>query len=399
MKPGQQECTEKIKGRGYDDAKAAAIYRTAERAAEQAGKGEDPEEIMRHAMQVCDEIEKPEAKNHSLDTLDLPDQEIFAAGTWNGDRYTEKDLDTMVEAYRSTVDTWKVPLKLSHDHPKGWPAVGWVENLRRQGNKLIGDFKRIPKTIYQMIKAGGYRQKSAEIFWGVSVNGKQYNRLLKAVALLGVDPKAVQSIGDLVTLYASGGGEAKEYEGAGEARTYDLGQKQEEDGAMDELKKQLAEAEKALAASEGKVKQFEAELAEVKKTNGDLQKRAETAEGKLAEFSQKETAREITAVIDKLIADGRLAPAKKEHAYNMLLAARATEKKYSAGGKEYSLEESILEVLGDAKVDLSTEEQSKAGERHATDLAAKVKDYQAKHPEVSYKDALVAVAPNGTEPK
>jgi hypothetical protein len=287
---------------------------------------------------------------------------------------------------------------LSHQHPPSLPAAGWIENLRRIGTKLVADFKDIPKKIFDIIQAHGYKGKSAEIFWDIDVNGKKYPRLLKAVAILGIDQKAVQSINDLVSNYEATFGEmVKGYEGAVEARIYDSSEiRKEEDDKMDELQVKLATAEKSYAEALSKIKEVSDALEVANAALATAEKRAEGAEFKLAEFAQAEAIRKVVATVDKLIAEAKLAPAKKEYAIALLSGiSKAGEKKYKLGEKEYSMEEIAMELLEGGKVDLNTEDQSEVGERQAADLDGKTKEYMAKHEGVSYKDALRAVSPNG----
>lgn len=398
MDPILGKAVEAVIAKGKDKTAALAIARMAKKMCDDAGTGDDEATVVGKAVEMCNEMGE---KKFELDTFDLPAQEIFAAGSWNGDTYTDQDLEDMAQAYRETAGTWGVPIKLSHDHPSHLPAVGWVENVRRVGSKLMADFKRIPKKIYDLIRAGGYRGKSAEIFWNAKVNDKTYPFLLKAVAILGVDPKAVQSINDLVALYgAAGGHTAKAYEGAGESKSYDLGDDTKEEGKMEELKAKLAEAEKNYADAMLKVKELgDALVAEKTGRASDVDaatRRAVDAEGKLAEYAAKETQRQIGEIVDTLITDGKLAPAKKEYAAVLLAGLKlAGEKKYKLADKEYSLEQVAMELLSEKSVALPTEEESEVGARQAADLDSKAKEYMAKHDGVSYKDALRAVAPSG----
>lgn len=397
MDPILTKAVEAVVAKGKDKSSALAIAQMAKKMCDDMGTGNDEAAVVGKAVEMCDQMGD---KKYELDTFDLPGQEIFAAGSWNGDTYTDRDLEDMAQAFRETSATWGVPLKLSHDHPSHLPAVGWVENVRRVGSKLFADFKRVPKKIYDLIKAGGYRGKSAEVFWGVKVNNKTYPYLLKAVAILGVDPKAVQNIDDLVALYGAAGGHTmKAYEGAGESKSYDLGNDKKEEGKMEELKAKLAEAEKNYAEVTEKVKVLETELGKVKAAYDEQSKRAVDAEGKLTAYMEAETARNIEATVEKLVQEGKLAPAKKEYAVALLKGLKSvnekSEKKYSLNEKEYSLDQIALEILEGGKVELNTEESSEVGERQAADLDGKAKEYMAKHEGVSYKDALRAVAPTG----
>ena len=394
MDPILDKAVEAVVAKGKDKASALAIARMAKKMCDDLGVGNDEAAVVGKAVEMCDTMGD---KKYELDVFDLPSQEIFASGKWNGDNYTDEDLESMAQAFRETSQTWGVPVKLSHDHPSHLPAVGWVENVRRVGAKLLADFKRVPKKIYDLIKAGGYRGKSAEVFWNVKVNDKTYPYLLKAVAILGVDPKAVQSINDLVALYGAAGGHTmKAYEGAGESKSYDLGDDIKEEAQMEELKAKLAEAEKNYAEATEKVKGLETELGKAKAAHDEQLKRAVDAEGKLTAYAEAETARNIEATVNKLIDDAKLAPAKKDYAVALLKGLKSTaEKKYTFNEKEYSLEQIALELLESGKVDLNTEENSEVGERQAADLDGKAKEYMAKHEGMSYKDALRAVAPTG----
>ncbi len=135
--------------------------------------------------------------------------EIFASGTWNGNTYTEKDLDEIVRAFNET--GLKPPLKLGHDERQilannsGMPALGWVKNVYRKGKKLLADIVDVPKRIYEAIKRGAYKKVSSEIFVNYTHNNKVYPYALKAVALLGADVPAVTSLADVEALYTAQG--------------------------------------------------------------------------------------------------------------------------------------------------------------------------------------------------
>ena len=163
-----------------------------------------------------------------LQTEDLDSQEIFSTGLWNKDQYSEGDLDGMVEAFGKV--GFRPPIKLGHSETQkllkgeGLPAAGWIENLRRAGNKLVCDFKRVPRKIAELIKAGAYRKKSAEVYWDYLDEAKstKFPRVLKAVSLLGEEIPAVTSLADIMALYKKlPDGPAHAYEDEGrEFRVY-----------------------------------------------------------------------------------------------------------------------------------------------------------------------------------
>ena len=146
----------------------------------------------------------------------LKNIEIFATGVWNNDTYTEADLDHMVVAFNQV--GFQPPLKLGHDESQplakhdGMPAVGWVTNLRRVGNKLLADCDRIPKAVYDAITRKAYDRVSSEVFWEYCSNGRKWPRVLKALSLLGADIPAVTSLGALEALYDGEGQSFKRYD-------------------------------------------------------------------------------------------------------------------------------------------------------------------------------------------
>jgi len=115
------------------------------------------------------------------ETVDLKGIEIFSAKYRpKGHKYTDEQLEKIVDGFYETEDELKPYLKFGHDDKQklvqtsGMPALGWVKNLRKVGKKLIADFIKVPKKIYELIKAGAYRRISAEILWNCTVKNKKY---------------------------------------------------------------------------------------------------------------------------------------------------------------------------------------------------------------------------------
>ena len=125
----------------------------------------------------------------------IKDIEIFRAGNWNGDDYTERDLDAMVDAF--DVVGFKPPVKVGHAEKSGDPAFGWVAGIRRVGDRLIATLKDIPDQLFEMIRQRRYDSVSSEVYWNLNRNGVTYPRVLKAVALLGAEVPAVSDLAPL----------------------------------------------------------------------------------------------------------------------------------------------------------------------------------------------------------
>ena len=130
------------------------------------------------------------------------EKEIFQVGIWNGEKYTEKDLDDIITSFDELSEKRDVPLKLGHtDDQKilqreGLAAAGWITALKKVGNKLIATFSNIPEQIKNLIEQKLYKNVSCELWLDyVDKNtGKKYPKILSAVALLGADIPAVAGL-------------------------------------------------------------------------------------------------------------------------------------------------------------------------------------------------------------
>jgi hypothetical protein len=127
----------------------------------------------------------------------LREREIFRTGTWNGRKFTRQDLDDIVSAASEV--GYRPPLKLGHAEKSGDPAYGWVENIKRVGNRLIADFVDIPDELAAAIKERRFDNVSSEIFFNLrrgveDGTTKLFRRALKAVAILGAETPAVSNL-------------------------------------------------------------------------------------------------------------------------------------------------------------------------------------------------------------
>ncbi|MFZ9092488.1 MAG: hypothetical protein ACO3FE_20615, partial [Planctomycetaceae bacterium] len=138
---------------------------------------------------------------------DLRKVPIFSVGEWNGLKFSEEDLDDIAENFESLREIHKVPLKLGHNDEQpmtdGQPALGWADNVRRQGDKLIADFTDVPRILRNAIKARRFRSVSVELLMGVKRGDSVLRHVLDAVAILGADQPAVNNLGDLEQFLAT----------------------------------------------------------------------------------------------------------------------------------------------------------------------------------------------------
>ena len=130
---------------------------------------------------------------------ELKGREIFAEGMWNGLNFSSSDLEDIVANFSKLKDDHRVPLKFGHDadHNDGQPAIGWVERIFKEGTKLFADFTHMPRIVFDAIEQQLYRTISIELLFNVDNDGNKFNHVLDAVALLGADHPAVNSLADL----------------------------------------------------------------------------------------------------------------------------------------------------------------------------------------------------------
>ena len=311
-------------------------------------------------------------------------REVFSTGKWNGDIYTIADLDLMVDAFHETKDKFKPYIKLGHD-PKqtllqsdGLPSAGWVTNIYRKGKKLLADISDIPDKIYQLVKNKSYPYVSSEVFWDISIEGKQFSRMLAGVALLGADMPAVTCLDDFISLYSVDPEKIRAYTENIERKQYQIEfNNGEEMPEVKELEAKLAnEAKKYSKLEEDKKATDAKNLAnetELKEYKANAAKLVEDNKGK---------------EIDLFISENKIAPSMKEFVRSLL---GDEKKEYTIEKKNYSKPEMLKELLKLHKAaDVNLDESSKAGDKKVVDELEKVKAF-AKEKGISIREAYVAM--------
>lgn len=197
------------------------------------------------------------------DTHDL-EMEIFAAGKWNGDSFTLKDLQDMVTNFNSLKDNVKPFLKIGgidpHQDLIHQPAVGWIESLSIKGDRLIAQVKDIPKIVFEAIKRKLYRRVSSEIYFNYKADGgKVYNYVLRAVALLGAAVPAVSNLEDLAAYFSSDRFSVVSFKADDQKLILEEEQTMPEND-LKEFQEKLAAEEKARKEAEEKATKAESEL-------------------------------------------------------------------------------------------------------------------------------------------
>lgn len=128
--------------------------------------------------------------------------EIFAPGTWNKTwKFSAQDLHDIAANFTALGDNHHVPLKFGHNEKQpmtdGYPALGWVSAVWVKDDKLVAKFESVPTIVKKAFDAKLYRHVSVELDVDVEHRGKKYKYVLSAVALLGADIPAVNTLNDL----------------------------------------------------------------------------------------------------------------------------------------------------------------------------------------------------------
>lgn len=325
--------------------------------------------------------EQPEELVYNLD-----DVEIFEAGNWNGDSYTESDIDDIVASFESIGDRIKPYVKLGHDEKQallqrqGYPAAGWITGLKRVGKKLMASISNVPEKIYTLIVNKAYGRISSEIYWNLKESGQTHRRVLKAVALLGADTPAVTTLDDFINLYTE-----NEYEKL--QLCTDRRETMENDkfytDKITELESKNAELIQKLDEMTKRIESMEGE-------KGELLKAIEShEEEKKAVFS-----REVESYLDGQVKSGKITPVQKD-----ILSAIASQpdiRKYS--DKEcssFDLVREFVEKQGEvvpvgesaSQVEVDNSEKNEGQVLHE-----KILEYMKSNQGVKYADAYSIVA-------
>ena len=324
------------------------------------------------------------------------DAEIFSVGKWNGDQYTQADLEDMVKNFNLLKDEIKPTLKLGHDKSKlndNQPALGWVKALKLNGSKIIATFAQVPDVVYRAIKAGRYKRVSSEIYWNYRKSDRIHKRVLSAVALLGATPPAVTNLADLEA-YLSQSIHLGSFD---ECKAYSLdvsesGEIINSKGAtkMEDVKiytDRIADLESQLAENVDKV----AKLSDLEKQNKTYAERLANIEAEKLEQAKTSNLTSLKEFCEAKVKDGKMTPAARDaiiddkaHAYS------------EAGELSISIEafkafaETIDKVIDSNETGSSNDNDSHEYSNAGEEVTAKAKKYAADNG-VEFSAAMNAV--------
>jgi hypothetical protein len=339
------------------------------------------------------------AKTHEFNA------EIFSAGKWNGDEYSESDLQDIADNFNELADKVKPPVKLGHAWKEGQPALGWVKALDRAGSKLVATLTDVPQIVYDAIQAGRYKRVSSEIYWNYkSKAGKTYNYVLKAVALLGADIPAVSDLEDLAAYLTQISVNDGSFE---RVASYEF-----EAGRNFELKTKEPDKEPVKKKQEKKkmadddVKKYEEKLAKEKAERKTAEEAAQAAEAKLKKFKEDQEAdrqeMRVKAFKDEceaLVKAGTLTTAERKKLVDGIPTFKYTEDGFFVPFidlKAIAESRQIMDTIEYGEDGNPIQKQKEYADA-SEELADRARTYRLKNPKVSYSEAAEVILAEDTD--
>ena len=329
--------------------------------------------------------------------------EIFSEGVWNGKTITSESLDSIIEAYNAIKEFYKPYLKLGHtDKQKlaqedGLPRLGSLENFRKVGTKIVADIVDMPEKIFELVQNKSYTNLSSEIFRNIKFGGKQFDRMIAGVALLGADMPGVldlQSLRDLFSINDQNIEKLSDDADEKEFFTFPIG-----GGDMPKseneinLERDLKDLKEKVSSIESERDDYKAKVDEASKLKEELATRKEELEKYKSEAEKREK-EAIQAKREKFTSDlekEKLStPAVQEHIQALV---GEPQEKYKIGKKELSSREEVLkDMLKNLKESYSVnlDEGSEQGEVEVKGIESKIEKYMQDN-ECTYTEAYKEV--------
>ena len=116
--------------------------------------------------------------------------EVFRAGDYGAKGvWGEGELERIASDYDPALHEAPVTL----DHAQQGPALGWVEALRRVGDRLVARLRGLNGRLVELIREGSFKKRSVEIYPALRETGRPY---LRAVSFLGASVPEVKGLAD-----------------------------------------------------------------------------------------------------------------------------------------------------------------------------------------------------------
>lgn len=222
--------------------------------------------------------------------------ELFRAGTHTDSSgktqtWTEQNLDTIVAKYDPS--THEAPAVIGHPKDNA-PAYAWVEGLKREGGILLGKFKQVLPEFAEGVKSGLWKKRSIALYPDMT---------LRHVGFLGAQPPAIKGLKDIA--FAS----------SEECITIEFSESTEGGDDKDEKIKAL---EAQLEAAKQNEAALETKFAEAQTTALSEEEARKKLETELDNIRNETRGKERELYIDTLIAQGKLTPAIRQLAIDVV---------------------------------------------------------------------------------
>jgi len=333
--------------------------------------------------------------------------------------WTEKDLDEIVSLYDPAVH--EAPIVLGHPEHDS-PAYGWIEEIKRVGDRLLAKPKQLVDDFKNLIRKGSYKKVSIALYPDLG---------LRHVGFLGGTTPAVKGLkqaifgekkakwiieSDIDEITAVTQSFSSDPGKKGGNIMYDWLTKMKE--AIGLAEKQLtpdpsvkfteADVSAKVKEMEGKIrKEAEATFAEAQKKIEAERKEKEAAQARLKEIETKARKDEIAAFCEAQCKEGKLTPALRKIIEPIMIAVSAGEGFKPSDAIEFS--ETVKKPALDGIKDFLTElpkvvifREVTPGEGPAVGTEDEKRKqlislFCEKNPKASYKDAVIAVAKENPE--
>lgn len=281
----------------------------------------------------------------------LRNVQIMKVGSWTGSagqvEFTIGDLEDMVRSFYelSQQSGFQPHIKLGHEEAQrffgqreGFPSLGYVERIWRDGDIVCADFGNVPEPVLDMVAQRRYSQVSVEMYPEYDFEGRKFRNVLAAVALLGAELPAVKGLRELAdSLYKDG---TTKFTQNGKVEFTQMSKTQAEIDAETKAAADAAAAAAAAVTNEADKAAFAA-----------VQTRLATVEAALEAERKANAALAVAAATDKFsakveaaIKEGRLLPKQKDTVLQFgaaLIGVTNVKVKFSAGDK--TSEETLID--------------------------------------------------------
>lgn len=366
---------------------ALTVFRSGVIAAKQRAGQTGDDSIQSAADELLELIDGKREESMADNLHTLLGVEIFRVGDWNGDKFTEADLDEMVANFDKV--GFRPPVKLGHTNNPDDRAFGFVDKIRRQGDKLLADLSDVPEKVVDLIREKAYDAVSSEIFFNLKRNGETFRRALAGVALLGAQVPAVSGLKPLSDAlpFSTDDVDTRMYRMGDETMAEDKGRKE----TKADLEKRLEEAQNQIA-----------QLQQDGQKAQEYRDQAEAMQKRLAQIEEERLAERIEAKIKDFNV-----PALVPHLRALYdLAARQSEKRtFGEGDKaeELSAEEIVdrlVAYIADNTAWLFDEKTRGAHDEDTKDASVKLDEMtkeRATKDGIAYSEAFSRVCAENPE--